>query len=457
MIQKPKRVIGADERWNPIYPAKDAHSFTIAPSGAGKTSGWVMPSLLSTVHIPSNAILINDPKSGEIAAQCAEPVAKMGRKVAIIDDDNALGDNPFKLNLSPFGSFLEALRHHREEMIFATENICNVLIPDPPEGSGDKNQYFRDWPKSLIEFAMLMLARRNIALTTPGGVWVALSDPEMLVRMARVEADEADGQLAALGREIVEMATGNPEHWSQHRAAATKVLRIYSEDARLHTCGVGAELTHSDLIAGKYVIFLVGNQKNIHRMRAHYGMHIQSFLDAIYSGAGPIDMYLDEITNTPLKSLVSAITTLRGFKANVHIAAQSVSELVRNFGQKETDTLLENMDLKSYFGFGSFEEARKVSEAIGDQDVLNTSFGLSSKDLTYSKTYSSAKERILSPADLMRMPKTHQLVHASGVGWFMARKVFQNQIAPWCTEGLLADNPLEGPQLPPDPRITIKM
>ena len=53
------------------------------------------------------------------------------------------------------------------------------------------------------------------------------------------------------------------------------------------------------------------------------------------------------------------------------------------------------------------------------------------------------------------MPRDEQLVHIKGVGFCVARTISQNQIAPFCD--LLADNPLEGGRLPPDPLISLQM
>ena len=54
----------------------------------------------------------------------------------------------------------------------------------------------------------------------------------------------------------------------------------------------------------------------------------------------------------------------------------------------------------------------------------------------------------------MRMKPYEQLIHVKNVGWILCHKVGQHQVAPFC-HGELADNPLEGPQLPADPKVTI--
>ncbi len=56
----------------------------------------------------------------------------------------------------------------------------------------------------------------------------------------------------------------------------------------------------------------------------------------------------------------------------------------------------------------------------------------------------------------MRLPVDEQIVHVKDVGFIHCRKLGQNQIAPFCHGGLAA-NPLEGGQLPADPKVTLKI
>ena len=63
-------------------------------------------------------------------------------------------------------------------------------------------------------------------------------------------------------------------------------------------------------------------------------------------------------------------------------------------------------------------------------------------------------DRRITAEQLMRMKPHEQLIHVKDVGWIVCNKVGQHQIAPFC-HGELADNPLEGPQRPADPKVTI--
>jgi type IV secretion system protein VirD4 len=449
------RLLGTSLKDNtPIIAPKPSHSLLMASAGSWKTTAGGVPWLLSLIGDHNRAIVVNDCKNGEIAAQCADACHRYGRKVAIIDDFGVLGkDNPFRVSITPFGGIIAAHKAGGGELIFATETANHALIPDPTNDA--KNQYWRDEPHTLQEFAELALLKRHPKLAVPGGVWAMLANPNILLSAAKVEKEEGDEVLSALGAHIVDMAQNNKEHYGQHRGAALKSLRIYSAGSPLHQAGVDADVTHSQLLREKYIVFIVGPQRHMARLGAHYALHLQSFVEALLSDAkGQVDFILDEATNAPLKALVSALTTMRGFGGNCHFIVQSRSEIQRAYGEKETATIEENSLIKQLFGFSSFEEAERVSRAMGEAHTINKSLGFNSGQLDYTGNIGTSKDRMFSAERLMRLKPDEQILHIKDVGFFHCRKIQQHQIAPFC-HGELADNPLEGPQRPADPRVTL--
>ena len=451
-----QRLIGIGFDGRPIRAPKPSHSLLLSAAGGGKTSCGGMIWLLSLLADSSRTIVISDGKDGELAAQAAHACHAYGRKVVIIDDFHVLGrDNPYAVSLSPFGAVTAAHKAANGEFVFASENANHALIPEPPNDA--RNQYWRDEPRSNIELCQRTLLRRDPDLATPGGVWALLADPGTFIRAAEVEAEEGDATLSALARHILDSREHNPEHFGQHRAAALKALRIYSADSPLHRCGVDAEATHLGLLQDKAVIFLVGPQRHMDRLGPHYALHLQSFLDALLSGtAGPVDFILDEFTNAPLGALVSALTTMRGYGGSCHMIAQSRSEIQRKYGDKETATIEENATVKQWFGFSSFEEAERVSRAMGEARYLQHSLGYSSSHLEVSGNLSTAKDRLITAEQLMRLPPDEQIIHVKDLGFIHCRKLGQHQIAPFCHGGL-APNPLEGSQRPADPKVRLNI
>lgn len=111
--------------------------------------------------------------------------------------------------------------------------------------------------------------------------------------------------------------------------------------------------------------------------------------------------------------------------------------------------------VKQWFGFSSFEEAERVSRAMGEGQFIHHGLGYTSDRLDWSGNLSTGKDRLLSAEQLMRLPPDEQIIHVKDVGFIHCKKLGQNRIAPFCHE--LATNPLEGGTLPPDPLVTLKV
>lgn len=448
---KGRRLIGFTKHTRQPIWAPKGHSLLSSANGGGKTTSGAMPWLFSLLSSdPAKAIAVFDSKDGELAGQCADMIAALGRKVAIIDDMGVFPpDNPHRVSLNPLGAVTTAFTRGEGDLVFASENANCALIPEPERD--EKNAYWRNEPKTLIEFATYVLMKRNTRLAIPGGVWALLGNPPMLRKFAAIEAEESDGMLKVLALNVLEMF--GHEHFSQHRSAALKALRIFADGTRLHKAGATATLTHADLIRQGYVIFIVGPQAYMNRLGAYYALHILAFNQALYMGAGKLTQILDEFTNCPLKPLVESMTTLRAFGAELHMICQSRSEIERRFGKLECETIEENAIVKQWFGVSSFSEAERISKAIGEEQVINPGLNTDDNDLRLQFSYQTGKERVLSPSRLMAMPANEQLIHIKGLGFIIALKVGQQNIAPYCN--LVSENKLERGRLPADAWITL--
>ncbi|OIQ26171.1 MAG: hypothetical protein BM562_16655 [Alphaproteobacteria bacterium MedPE-SWcel] len=357
----------------------------------------------------------------------------------------------YRISLNPFGSTVAAYRRDPRDTVFATETLTAALIPEPPDGD-EKNRYFREWPRKLIAFGIECLLKRNPDLVTPGAVCTLLSDPDILHSIADSEVDEDDGALAESAKAILKME--GHEHWPQHLEEAQRSLRLFAKGRRLHEAGAEAAYSHFDLIRDKYIVFVIGPMAHMERLGSYYAMTMLGFFDALYAGAGPLLVLADEFTNCPLKStLTHGLTTLRSFGGAVQMFAQSRSEIERKFGRLETQTIEDNCVVKRWLGFSSFDEAERVSKAMGEQHAVASSLGSDGDGMKTNTNLSLIKQRWMSPAELMAMPRGQQLVHIKGLGFFVTPTVAQNQVAPCCD--LLAPNPMEGGKLPSDPKITL--
>jgi type IV secretion system protein VirD4 len=279
-----------------------------------------------------------------------------------------------------------------------------------------------------------------------------LSDTNMLVGLAEIEAEEGDPALQVAARAVLDMKPS--EHFPMHVSEAARALRHFGPGQRMEEIGKTASLSHADLIREGYVIFLCGPQALMQQLGPLYALHMGAFVQALFQKIGFLRVIADEFTNSPLKSLISqAITTCRSYGGELHLISQSKSEVLRKFGKNLTHTIEDNCPTKRWLAFGSHSDAEALSRAIGEEFALTTALGTSSGDAKTQTNLSLTKQRQISASELLSLPRDQQLIHIRGVGYFLCRRVVQNQIAPYCHH--LAENLLEGGRLPPDPKITL--
>ena len=281
-----QRLIGLTlERGEPIFAPKGS-SLLLGAAGSNKTTCGPMPWLYS--YAASNtgtSVLAIDSKNGELARQSADMIADLGIPVAVVDDLNTWPECRHRIKLNPFDAATSGYARVPEELIYALDKITHALIEEPADGDS-RNRYFRAWPRLMIEFAVSVLLSRNPRLATPGGVAALLGDPDLLKKLATIEAEEGDASLRSLAQALLGMV--GHEHWFQHLEAAQSALRQFRPGTILQDAGRGSTLGHADLIRQGYFIFLIGPQAYIQELGPYYALHLMGFLQAIYGGAGKL-------------------------------------------------------------------------------------------------------------------------------------------------------------------------
>ncbi|MEM9699407.1 MAG: TraM recognition domain-containing protein [Pseudomonadota bacterium] len=447
-----RRLLGFTRKTKiPIWAPK-GHSLTLAPNGAGKTTKVLMPSLFSTLASSDRpAVLLLDSKDFEIARQVAPMLEEMGVPYVLLDDTGNLPANfPGKVRFNPLSSVVDTFKVKPEDLAFANEAVTHTLIEEPEKD--ERNRYWRAWPRILISFAVHLLLKRNPDLVTPGGLWSLLSSPQKTVRFAEIEAIEGDGMLKVLAENIIGMSSH--EHFPQHLQAAQDALRVYAIGSPLHTAGHQSNVSPGQLISSQSVIFFGGSQANMGSMSTHYGLTLTSFIRAAYQQKKPLWIGADEFTNAPTKQLVQSLTTLRAYQVEVSMIAQSRSEIERKLGRLETQTIDDNCILKQWLGF-SYEEAKRVSDAMGEQHAVATSVGQAGEWLKLNKNLSLIRQKWMSPAELMALNPNLMLIHIRGLGYYLAETVSQQNVDPYAR--LIAANDMEGGRLTPDPKIWLTL
>lgn len=449
-----RRPLGLSESGKLIRdPYPNTSSLIYGASGAAKTTTVVLPLVQALMGSTDICNIINDAKDGEVFRQISKMNEKYNHPHGCLDDFKILGDdNPYRFSLNPFGAIVATAKDNPTDLLYAIETATNALIPEIP---GDqKNKYFRDTPKEEQDLGIRILLDHNPEMVTPGALYCLMADPRIWRSAREVAVEEGNSALMSRAQQSLDMQDNDPEHYFQHLRAALTSLRIYEPGSALHNAGREANLTHAQIINEGWKFCLVQPQRHAARVGTHYALHLQSFMHAqLTTNSGRAIYTLDELCNAPLKEAVDRVTIQRSYKASSLYIAQSRADIQRKYGEKDTAILEENCPVVQWLSFSNPEEAERISRAMGEAKSITQSIGINSNKQDFSSNFSTGKERLFTPDELMNLNPDYQIIRIKGHGYIHCRKLFQNEIAPTCFD--LGANPLEGGVMPPDPKITL--
>ena len=203
------------------------------------------------------------------------------------------------------------------------------------------------------------------------------------------------------------------------------------------------------------MVFHVMPQRLASRMGIHMTLHQQCFMDAQLSGrGGHMINLIDEMCNSVQKTEVELVTIQRSFsKASTYIG-QTLADIEQKYGKHQLNVLMDNCPVIQFLGFGSEEDAERVSRAMGEEIAIQESMGVNAERMEITGNISTTKQRVMSATELLNLDPKMQVIYLRGYGWIVCEKLRSNNIAPTCHD--LAPNPLEGNRvLPPEPKVTL--
>lgn len=433
-------------------PYPNLSRLVLGGTSAGKTTSCVMPTAQALFGHPGISVIVADVKDGECYAQLRGIANETKRNFGCIDDFGLFGaGNPDRIRLNPFGSILSAIEHAPETLNFTIEASTHAFIEEVEDGK--RNFVFRERPRSEIHLAIRAISELKPNLLTPGLVFDLMSDPRSWRSMREVAAEEGSPALKARAQSSLDVEERNPEDYHRHHAAALSALSPYETGSVLNIAGADADLTHEDVCNGGWVLCHALPQVHAQRVGVHLALHHQSVMAAQFSGrGGTVRAIYDELCNSPARKAIEAVTIQRSKRLACDYIAQTFEDIERQHGKQLAAVLADNCPVHQYLSF-SYADAERVSKRWGDEISIQRSVNINASRLEVSGSMSLGKQPVMTPDQLMTLDPAYQVIFIRGVGHFVCRKLFQNQIEPTCH--LLSPNPQEGGALPPDPKVEL--
>ncbi|WP_424967171.1 type IV secretory system conjugative DNA transfer family protein [Dinoroseobacter sp. S375] len=340
---------------DPILMDPEGHLITIAPTGAGKGVGCIIPALLR--H--NGPVIVVDPK-GENAAVTARARRERGETVVVLDPMGITGEEPGGFNP------LDLIRPNSAESVDEATALVMALLPDSIDGT--KNQFWVSRARQLLlgvvlhvvtdlprEKQTLMEVRAIIHEMTTQQAVVAKRlrqsrHPEVrLIEGAlSIGASETLGGIIAFAQEGIDFVRG-------------PLVQFVLE----HSTFDLEKIVRGDPLSLYIVMPPHMLQSHGRVLRLWIGALIQLILRRRTKPPKSTLFVLDEAAQLgTLDELRTAITLLRGYGLQTWSFWQDVSQLKQLY-PLDWQTMVNNSRVFQAFGANNLSAAESMSELVG--------------------------------------------------------------------------------------------
>jgi len=335
------------------------HCMVVAPTGAGKTTRYVIPNVLT---LDDCSMMITDP-SGEIFAQTAGALQAKGFDIKVLapgDPHHSMCYNPLA-NISSFQQIQELSK------ALVRSSVVGEISP--------QDQFWYDGAADLIAVLIRCLGVAGREHLHLGNIVHLLQnfgiDGQGLVDFIEKYADEATtGQFMGL-------ISGNSKVTSSYVSTALNALSQLN-DPNLAALMSRNDLEFSDLRRRKTALFVIVPSQSLNHFKFFLNLLYTDFFSQMMSvlprhlrargeTALPIYCMMDEFGHMSLPNFAMTSTTIRNYEVSLSIILQNFTQLQSAYGKAEAQTIIDGgMQSRVFYPGLPPGTAREVAEYLGE-------------------------------------------------------------------------------------------
>ena len=415
--REPEKVIEeiSKKKAKDILRLKVDHSVVIAPSGAGKGIGIVIPTLLDY----EGSVLVTDIK-GENYAVTARARRKRDRNVYAID--------PFKITDgkgSVSFNVLDLLDPSQESIVDDSATLSHLLCPVPVYEAG-VTQYFASQAAAVIQCLILyVVCSKDIDQEDKhlGTVYTLLSKKEAAFKALLNEISLSDMAYKTPSR-LANMVLGTEEReLSATRNSACLELR-FLESPEVRRSISTSHFKMKEHISGFADLYLCIPSEKLEVQSRFLRLIVGSVFMAVQKARGErskrnILMLLDEMPALGFMTQIENVLIYgRGYGISLMAISQTV-EKIKSVYPKSWKTFLSS-HLSIFFGASDYETCELISNLLGSSTVQSRSenqghsqskqeierFGATASNATSlqsGSSFSETRRSLLTPDEVRRL------------------------------------------------------
>jgi type IV secretion system protein VirD4 len=369
---------------------QESHILATAPTGAGKTSTFIIPALLSETG--TRSMYINDVK-GELIQQCAGHLAR-NHKVCIFAPtrpDISLCYNPL--------AYIENMED--------AEALARCWVENSRD-TGQRNEFWDDSARMLLTAAILHLkeTEKNPPLFRLAELFMRQKFDDLA---AIFETSPSMQARAIAGSVFANLGKNERLAGSIMVGMATRLYILYNEELAQVTAK--NEIDFRDMLSGPTAFFVSIPASEAQRLRpisAAYVMQLMRFLQRsrVERERNNISFafYLDEFSNTGrIPNFGKYISLVRSDRIAFILVIQNFEQLIDTYGEEEAKSIRANCNTQIIFPAMGKGETEYYSELLGKTTVFTWSYN-ESMGLLEGAKHQDHERPLMAPDELRTMP-----------------------------------------------------
>lgn len=356
------------------------HIMLVAPSGAGKTSSYVIPSILLQLK-KGGSIVVTDP-SGEIFTHTSGYAESKGYTIKIFDisnPSNSLTYNP-----------IEHAHNHRDIAFLATTLIKSGSETDP------QTAFWNSGASVIVELLIKLLKNYYPNYANLANIRYLLnsfgtdgSNITPLFTQAKVDR--------GLFSEFMGFINQEPKILQGFLSTAKTALKALT-DPEIANLLASNTLDFRTLRGQPTILYVICRESLI----PHFSFLIKLFYSQLFNhcmeGVSPTDLpiyvYMDEFGNLgKLNEFHTTLTTVRKYGVSISLILQDIEQLTNIYGSTQASIIMNGGTSTKLFLPGMSQTSCEVlSKMLGITTIQDTNIWTQKKDIPYGRPLLTAQE-----------------------------------------------------------------